>query len=219
MKGEEIGSFLSDFKNPEALERTLLNLYAATTKLFGKDFRTPISPPPTINFVQDLLRIIGRDVIRECGMFRTVLVHASGSSVAYALPQTIAFRLASLIAFVNQKQSEFLCLPLEQRTVRLILLGSLFFSEFLLIHPFIDGMDAQLALSFLLKDLTIVPFSLYLTDRSEYVNVLEARSLNQQVPRHALARYVLWCMGKTCSDIAFLEAEVCSCFPVHLDCF
>ena len=219
--GEKILPFLSDVKNPEVLEQTLVNLHAATTNLFGKDFRTPISPPLTIEFVQDLHRIIGRDVIRDCGTFRTKFVHAYGSSVAYALPKTIDCRLKSLIAFVNQRQKEFLSLPLEQRTVQLILLGSLFFSEFLLIHPFIDGngRTARLLLNFILKDITVVPFSLYLTDRSEYVNVLEARSLNQQVPRHALARYVLWCMGKTCSDIAFLEAEVCSCFPVHLDCF
>ena len=73
------------------------------------------------------------------------------------------------------------------------LLGALFFSEYLLIHPFANGngRSARILLNLLLCDITTVPFSLYISDRKQYIDVLEER--NDGSPPQALATYVLYC--------------------------
>ena len=86
----------------------------------------------------------------------------------------------------------------------MIRLGSLFFSEFLLIHPFSNGngRTARLLLSAFLKFEMVIPFSMYISKREEYIEVLEKR--NNLSPPSALAHYVLLTCNRTAAQVNWL---------------
>jgi hypothetical protein len=70
----------------------------------------------------------------EIGVYRTTLAGAYQSTVVYAKPAQIQPRLESLLKFVN--------LNMRRATLTVAMaVGALFFSEFLLIHPFKDGIS------------------------------------------------------------------------------
>lgn len=102
--------------------------------------------------------------------WRTVNVKPAGSHFAYCMHEKVAGRINTLLSFVNTKMEEHS--ELEDR----LLIGCLFFSEFLLIHPFANGngRTARILLSYLLKSDLVVPFSLTRA-RQPYLDVLEQR--------------------------------------------
>lgn len=120
----------------------------------------------------------------------------NGSPVLYEIPRRIRPKLEALLDFTRE------WLKKCESTWEALKCGTLFFSEFLLIHPFRDGngRTARLLLSHLLRFHTWVPISLYLyrgkdKNREIYINVLEER-VNQSSP-DALFFYVVDCYRST----------------------
>jgi Fic family protein len=120
----------------------------------------------------------------------------NGSPVLYEIPRRIRPKLEALLDFTSE------WLKRCESTWEALKCGTLFFSEFLLIHPFRDGngRTARLLLSHLLRFHTWVPISLYLyrgkdKNREIYINVLEER-VNQSSP-DALFFYLVDCYRST----------------------
>lgn len=120
----------------------------------------------------------------------------SGSPMLYETPGRIRPKLEALLDFISE------WLKVCESTWEALKCGTLFFSEFLLIHPFRDGngRTARLLLSHLLRFHTWVPISLYLdrsTDKNReiYINVLEER-VNDSSP-DALFFYFVDCYRTT----------------------
>jgi len=104
-----------------------------------------------------------------------------------------------------------------------IAVGTVFFSEFLLIHPFLNGNGrvARLMLNYLLRRVVIVPFTLcghyngycaddggavvaqYARERRLYIELLNLRN-DKQTPPSMLAMYVLASCERTASDALYL---------------
>jgi len=150
-----------------------------------------------------LHRLIGAGIFNDtAGKYRTNLASAIGSTVAYALPSKIPSRVATLFQFVNETRSS---LPADSPSLaRLLQLGAFFMSEFLLIHPFSNGngRTARLLLNYFLRDVTVVPFSLYYQDRKVYIDTLECRNAGG-FPQE-FATYTLLCAEKTACDLYHL---------------
>jgi fido (protein-threonine AMPylation protein) len=188
----------------------LLNLHATSSWLFGENFMSPRNYDFDIDLVTRVHGRVSTGFLddKKCGAFRDVPVKASGSTIMYALPASIKSRLMALLDLVRKEQK---AISTEQnpqtRLERTFWLAAFFFSEFLIIHPFVDcnGRTARLLTSFLLCDVTVIPFSMYWKSRELYIQVLEDRN-NQSTPPTALATYVLCCAEKTCSDVLFLSA-------------
>ncbi len=139
--------------------------------------------------------LVGNNVMAGAGRLRTKGAQATGSSVAYAPASVISQRLDDLIVFINNSFAFVRQQPQEQQLRLVLFLGSYFFSQFLLIHPFSDGngRTARLLLSMLLRGYTIVPVSLYyMSDRSKYIGVLEERRSGESMP-WALIVYLAHC--------------------------
>jgi Fic family protein len=88
-----------------------------------------------------------------------------------------------LFNFVKQEMATYSNIQSAPEAMRkTLILGALFFSEFLRIHLFSNGngRTARLLLNVLLKDSTIIPFSLYyrgkIAPRETYIGALENRS-------------------------------------------
>lgn len=182
--------------NPERVHHEIVNLTMVCQELFGKNFHTPIVEAFDTDLVQRVHKGIALNVIDSPGTYRKKPVGALGSKVIYASPETIPQRLSALLSFVNQVKDREVNLkdPTKEDTKKMIMLGSFFFSEFLLIHPFIDGngRTARLLLNYLLKEVTVVPFSLYLKDRDTYIQVLEER-VDCSHPPVTVAAYTFRC--------------------------
>ena len=178
----------------------IVNLLAATRYLLGDNFRVCLEAPLSIPLILEVHRLIGAG---DPGQIRTGIVHATGSGVCYALPTKILSRLTTLVAIVNEQLQQYASLDHGiERSQREFLLGVLFFSEFLLIHPFRDGngRTARSLTNHLLRKATFVPFSLYYKSRELYLQVLEERSDDRLAPPTALAFYMLICARKTHED-------------------
>lgn len=187
----------------ERLLTKLKNVYAACQYLFGEDLRSHRQVTFDVNLAKKVHQLAGINVIANCGEFRTSPVSAAGSNAVYAMPSDIAVRLDALFDFVHQRRAN---IHGDDKTKSMILLGSLFFSEFLLIHPFSNGngRTARLLLNYLLKDVTVVPFSLFYRNRQIYLDVLEDRSAQINEPPNTLAFYTLVCASRAVCDLAFL---------------
>ncbi|KAL0486328.1 hypothetical protein AKO1_001934 [Acrasis kona] len=172
-------------KNAGKVSKKLVNLYKAAVYLFGQDFCTHKDFEFSCQLACDVHKIIGSDVIDDCGLFREKNVQAAGSSISYALYQTIPERMNTLFTFVSSELAEIKEKNLEEADLiqATIFLGTVFFSEFLRIHPFSNGNGrvARLLLSVLLKDVSMVPFSLYYPitgkkPRDVYIECMEQRN-------------------------------------------
>eukprot|EP01038_Epipyxis_sp_PR26KG_P015220 gene15220-20504_t len=145
---------------------------------------------------------IGKNVIENAGIFRVKQASAKFSNVIYALPKSIQERLESLIHFVNSNINK--CAADQNKMdvevfTKVLKIATVFFSEFLLIHPFSNGngRTARILLNFILKPFLVVPFSIYLQSREEYIQILEKRN-NHEPPCH-LATYLLLACNATAS--------------------
>jgi Fic family protein len=161
----------------------IANIIDASQYLFGNNFRTYADDGFSLELILRMHKMIGCKLF-DCGVLRKRVVGAIGSSVVYCIPTKIEHRLVALVKFANDHRNGDIETMLR--------LGTLFFSEFLLIHPFIDGngRTARLLLNFLLKDVTVIPFSMYAENREAYLRVLEDRN-DQTQPPLALGKYVL----------------------------
>eukprot|EP00300_Choanocystis_sp_HF-7_P011251 c17373_g1_i1.p1 GENE.c17373_g1_i1~~c17373_g1_i1.p1 ORF type:complete len:303 (+),score=45.25 c17373_g1_i1:25-933(+) len=176
-------------------------------------FMSPRSDPVTVEFIKQIHSDLMTTIDDEAGQFRQGNVRPAGSSTVYAPFNQVESRLRTLIDFFSRKSDELALeisngagpgpLTGQQKTV---LLATFFFSEFLLIHPFRNGngRTARIILSHMLRHVCIVPVSLYLNNRDDYINVLEMRGTVTNEASGALAMYVFDCMRKTICDAAFL---------------
>jgi len=180
----------------------LMNLFESIKYLFGKDFKSPRNDKLNVELIMKVHKILMVDLLQEeqRGAFRKKLVRPSNSTLdSYCLPKKIESRLITLIKYINDKLS--VC----DNVINALKIGTLFFSEFLLIHPFVDGNGrcARLLINYILKDYLLIPFSLYYKNRDLYINVLESRN-NYMEPPNELAGYILQCVRKTLNTAEFL---------------
>lgn len=116
------------------------------------------------------------DVINP-GEFRTRDVKPNGYNHSYTPYKKVEDRINILITFVNNK----LLLHREKKkmNVEIFNICVLFFSEFLHIHPYIDGNGrlARLLVNKLLEYFMLVPISL-IASRNEYLNSLFESQVN-----------------------------------------
>lgn len=197
--------------------KVIRNLFNAAVSLFGRDFRTfPEDKSLTVERILDLHRRVCAHM-RNAGKLRTVLVRPNGvSETLYAPPQFVSARLDALIAFVRDQQvlhfTHSSADPNLQadvtKTWHAIRLATVFFSEFLRIHPFEDGngRTARLLFSFLIHEWVPVPVSLVLTkDKANYIMALEQRS-DLQPPR-ALADITMKCCVRSAAEVFELLSD------------
>ena len=156
--------------------QTLININDALDYL--KAFRDP-SLVSDITFSVDLLksvhRIVGKNIIENAGEFRITEVGAAGTSVVYCPHKLVSKKIVELISFVNNAVVDASHMSDSDRLSRMIQVAALFFSGFLLIHPFSNGngRTCRLLVNLLLFPVTIVPFSIFLdVDREEYLRIL-----------------------------------------------
>lgn len=136
-------------------------------------------------------RLVAAELFPGGGSFRDVMVGPANYSVTYARPRQIERKLRLLITFIKKYLN-------ESTTLKHILeISTVFFSEFLKIHPFKDGngRTVRLLLNYILKKHSIVPFSVYGNNMSSdkqrelYLTVLyEAQWNCNPTP---LAKYIL----------------------------
>lgn len=190
--------------NPDRLWLKLRNLWNASTDLFFKNEAQPL----TVALVKSVNQKVCEGLMNNCGEWRVKYAGAAKSSVVYCPPKKINARMQTLLNFVQAKSEQ--CPPFDgqphQALRHVLLLGTLFLSEFLLIHPFSNGngRTARLLVSYFLRATTIVPFSIFLNrtkGRELYLDVLEER--NKGDPPYALARYLLDCAHQTICHLRY----------------
>lgn len=180
--------------------KKLRNIYSTIVHVTNPDVDATIN----LDFVKSIHSKLGHEVFENGGQFRTHRVCARSSSVIYAMPKTIEERLVSLLAFVNEYK---LLAPNgdgSDRLLYMIRLGAIFFSEFLLVHPFgnANGRTARILLNAFLREDVAIPFSLYVKSRATYIEALEAR--NNLSPPSQLATYILNACNKTAAQVNWL---------------
>ncbi|KAF2078518.1 hypothetical protein CYY_000143 [Polysphondylium violaceum] len=150
---------------------------------------------------------IGSGIIEASGQYRTKNARPNNSPFRYLSHQSIERILQQLIAFVNENMKTILQKsdPV-MRTKDAIFLGTLFFSEFLYIHPFSNGNGrvARILLSKILKPVSKVHFPLILRKREDYIDAIESRNDRYITPPNTLATYVLLCASRSASDLRTL---------------
>lgn len=186
----------------------ICNLLSAVKKFIIQTDDTPF----TVETAKEVHFAVMEGLVVNAGEFRTNKVSAMSSRVIYAAPNTITERVTALFSAVNRWMTDPLVNAItltneggEHCLLYVLRVATLFFSEFLLIHPFTDGngRTARILLNVLVQKHVVVPFSLYLTNRDEYINVLEQR--NNHSPPSALASYILLCCNRTAADVRWLS--------------
>lgn len=200
------------FVDPQRVYVKLANVRDAMFDLFGRQLDRELAISAlSLDLVRDVHRKLGaRDLFPETerGLFREKPAGARGSSVSYCMANQIKRRLEILLAFVQVESHRILAQddPVV-RTGEIFKLATIFFRQFLLIHPFSNGngRTARLLTNVVLNQVTIVPFSLFYRDRKTYLDVLEAANNG---PPHALAFYLLHGARKTMEDICWLAMDL-----------
>ena len=163
------------------------------------------SGPLTVDLVNKVHRLVAQGLF-ETG-YRTRNVAASGCGLVYLPHQAVESRLRRLVDFVNAQYDD------GMRVVDAIALGTLFFSEFLLIHPFVNGNGraARVLLNCFLKPFVkVVPVTLgdpsksLSEQRKEYMCALNARNDRVSAPT-ALVDLVVDSIARTIADVGYLE--------------
>ncbi len=168
------------------------NIMNNLSEAFDEIFKSPLLLSKEL--IYKIHNIIGKNnVFNEnvTGKFRTWDVEPSQSSTIYCKFNRIDSKISQLIEFVNNRLEEV------KDIYSLICLGGIFFSEFLLIHPFGDGNGrvARLLLAHILRKYILVPVSLYLySDRGLYINILETR---KSMSSNNVIGYVYLCVLNT----------------------
>lgn len=162
-------------------------------------------------FILRIHSIVGKDGLFEhAGTFRTTM--ASGSiTVVYANPSEIYNRLNSLITWLLTKWEDLIIHNdnIEERIINAIRIVTLFFSEFLFIHPFTNGNGriARILVSYIMRHVCIVPLSLYLNKINEhdiYIKILF--DAQQRRSYEGLFAYFMRCFHRCVTDFVYLNA-------------
>jgi fido (protein-threonine AMPylation protein) len=178
----------------------LVNLKSALEYL-NFNSSLPTQAQLTLELIYETHRLVAQNLIADGGTLRNVFVGASNTSITYARPTQILPMLKILIKFVN-KQFER-----EINLEHALKVGTVFFAEFLKIHPFKDGngRTARLLLNYLLKGFAIVPFSLYMNVENQrilYLNLIEEAQWNKNPS--PLAKYLLHSAHRKSQQACFL---------------
>eukprot|EP00117_Sycon_ciliatum_P040687 scpid82292/ scgid29856/ len=203
----------------------LRNLTDVLDNEFFETNRTQPCPQLSIDRLKELHKKLMKDLLDKPGEFRTRHARPSSQpSTQYLQPSRIPARLTTLLSFVNDQvgslREQYEANNKSERTEKakmFILLGALYFSEFLFIHPFPNGngRTARISLNLLLTDVCEVPFSLFVcpplcdeSARSLYLKTLsmvhECMTAGQQsVLPTALATYILLCIQRHCGMMRY----------------
>lgn len=194
-----VGEMAPDMANPDAVVDILVEsgsilcpeMEARTTRKLANLHRAlhlPHASTIDVDVVRHVHRIVMEGLLEDAGTFRTTQVGARGSAVHYARPSCIAERLAELLAFVAEASTT--STTIEHR----LRLGAVFYSEFLLIHPFLNGngRTARILLLHVLQPMIPFPFTLTSSTRDEYLEALERRS-DLSPPSHLAALLLRSC--------------------------
>eukprot|EP01132_Coremiostelium_polycephalum_P009360 gene9360-11494_t len=208
-KDDLLQSFLEEINNNEKqsnninsihLTKKLRNLKEAVIQILYSNNINPQPQPLNIEIIKNLHKVKGKDIIVDCGEFRTVEVRPSNSVFRYCTHKSIERHLTTLVQFTNDTIAE---ISKEQnqeiRTKKALLLGTVFFSEFLYLHPFSNGNGrvARILLSRLMKPFTKVTISLYWKDRQTYIDAIESRNDRFVKPPNILATFLLLCASRS----------------------
>lgn len=188
---------------PERITRKVVNLYSALAFLLGPDFRSPPEGPQlSVELIKATHAIVGGDgLIEHAGSYRTENRQSRGQALVYLHPAMIEKRVETLVAATNAALAANLGIG------GVVAVGTVFFSEFLLTHPFSNGngRTARLLLNNLLRDVALVPFTMcghftglegraaseaHERERRLYIEVLSMRN-DKQTPPSVLAAYIL----------------------------
>lgn len=205
----------SGLANYLRVKQKLINLLAACRYLLGHDMISYRDEPLSVDLIQRVHAIVGAEgMVENAGQFRTFQVTPSLTGrMIYAVHPQIPTRLKDLVQFVNDNLEQIRLLPQNaDRYRRHFLLGVVFFSEFLRIHPFGNGNGrvARIIVNHFLREIVFVPFSLCYTNNEDdgpqklYFKVLEARADLDSAP-NKLALYMLMCANQSYRN---LENEV-----------
>lgn len=184
-------------------QRKLRNIHRAVRLVVQPDAEAD-ADVLTVQFVKDIHTVLAAGEVIPCGgQYRTQAVGARGSSVRYCVPSLIDERLRTLLNFARRTREAGAASNVD-RLLHTLRVGTLLFSEFLLIHPFRNGngRTARILLSAFLHAEVGLPFSLYVRGRDEYVAALEAR--NDLSPPSTLASLVLRACNRTAALIHWL---------------
>lgn len=203
-------------KNPPIgarLRLKLLNLYHACRALFGFPFgaHSLIIEDLSIDLICFVHSIIMKDLLppEQIGCFRTIEVAPRGSLHRYAPYCTIRPRLETVLEeFVNSKAK--IMTSGQNQLADMVKLTAIFFSEFLMIHPFSNGngRTARLLASFALRDFTIILFT-PACPRDEYLAALTSRWRSNNHPRsfQPLMRLFVQSLSIAVSHYVWMETE------------
>lgn len=140
-------------------------------------------------------------LIDSCGVFRAnsgEFVTVARSSVSFCDPTRVPKKMSVLLDFYKEQLVDIG----SNDYFKALCFGAFFFSEFLLIHPFLDGngRTAPLLLSIILKKWTVVPLSL--TNQNLYLIALNKRG--STIVPWTVIEYVILCAKQT-SDSLYLS--------------
>jgi fido (protein-threonine AMPylation protein) len=201
--------------DPARLWTKVVNLHVVVQALFNpeelhpiheayqkrvRDICTALAPldfSPAL--AQELHRHLLQDVDEQPGELRCVELRPNNSNMAYSLSKDVPKRLAELFRVIKEM------LPAGCDLAQALKVGGFFFRAFLLIHPFRNGNGrvARLLLSHLLRLHCVVPISLFLRNRAEYIDVLE-RCAPGDTPWACVA-YIVRCAERQASNVYYLS--------------
>ena len=193
--------------------------------------KKPVRVILSVDLIKQIHSIIGKDIIEDAGSFRKKNVCGLSSSVIYATAKTIPERLEELIYFFNSMITEVNEEDRDRdrdqrkkdRLLFMIALGSFFFSEFLLIHPFINGngRTARILLNYILQSEVSFPFSIYLDGgdrdrcgvggdrdrcgRRKYLDAVEKRNYDKHPTE--ITKYILHACNRSASIINWVSTS------------
>lgn len=148
------------------------NLIYTVLKYLYKNYENGI----TVEDIKKIHKSLTLGLLSESGIYRQVPVHAKNSQVKYSNAFDIKVKLDALV-----NETNMLMRPLKITNFsdfkKAIQISCVFFSSFLLIHPFKDGngRTARILSNILLNKMVFVPFSLYTRDRHRYIELMENR--------------------------------------------
>lgn len=162
----------------------LINLWRTMKQLRFHEFPVADEPPLplSLNLVTALHATVMEGLLNNAGELRSTFVSAAKTNVMYLPPQLIRTHLVALLEFTSCRLAE--CSTVLDR----MLLAVFFFSDFLKIHPFVNGNGrvARLLANALLRGVAVVPFTpagVGAADRERY---LVAISESQWQSNHML---------------------------------
>jgi len=159
----------------------------------------------SLELIQNIHKCVSKDLFDNGGEFRTINVKPSGYLYgAYIHFDNISKKIHALITFWNMQKAKIISNS-ENNNMQLpmIKLATVFFCEFLRIHPFKNGngRTARLLLQYLLREICYTPFSVYapcghtVADvRTTYLNVINKaqQSTSGGTDYNNLATYLLF---------------------------